>query len=98
MTVNTRFGSVLPIVQRKVQAAGLSVRMGLEDVTGTRAQMVLRFRVPVDRTKDYRLSQALGTLKAWSQTDRAPAATRVTVGGSGKGLARIFRSRDRRRR
>lgn len=87
-----RFDNLLELVGKKARRGGVGVRMGLVNTSGTRAEMTIEAFVPVDRSKRVRLSQKVGNLRSWSQTDTAPTATKVLVGGAGEGTTRVWRA------
>ena len=93
ITLGERWTPMGLVVAEKATAAGLGVRAGLVDdpATSTRASLQVEFYVPVDRTARVRLSYRVGTLRSWALNNVAPTATRVIVGGDGKGASRVYR-------
>jgi hypothetical protein len=88
-TVNARFQPVMELVTA-VDAAGLGIKVGLVDDSSLRATMRVSFFEGVDRSDRVRLSQAMGTLRAWKHANNAPTGTDIIVGGKGQGTARLF--------
>lgn len=94
VSLNERFSNLLTVVTEKCALANLGVRVGLvQNGAGTRADLTTWFFQPQDRSVRVRLSQKIGTLRTWTQSDDAPTATRAIAGGGGKGTTRIFRER-----
>lgn len=88
--VTERFSNLLERATKKCNKAGLGIRMGLQETTGTRARMVVEFFEPRYRQRVI-FSPSIGTLKTWRQMDAVPAATRAFVLGDGKGVDRKIR-------
>lgn len=93
VNLSERFSNLLTVVQSKASYAGLGVRLGLVNRSGTstRADLTLQWYVPADKSNRVRLSHKVGTMRTWKQADTSPTATRAIVGGSGQGTARVFR-------
>lgn len=93
VTFSLRFHNLLNQVLSKCAYAGIGVRVGLNQVadSSTRATLACWFYEPQDRSLRVRLTQEIGTLASWSQSDDAPTATRAIVGGGGTGTQRVFR-------
>lgn len=93
LSLKVRNTNLLEVVTRECRTAGLGVRVGLvsADPDSTTADLTCSFYVPRDRSKDFRISSAAGTLRSWSQSDDAPTATRALVAGGGEGADRMMR-------
>lgn len=87
-----RMDDLLSLVIALAQVGGVSVDVGLVNTSGSRANLEVLIRVPVDRSNVAILSSAIGSLRSWSWERTRPTMTRAIVGGSGAGAARVWRS------
>jgi len=85
-----KFDNLLEFATRKARAGGIGIDIELENITSTRAQLVFRAWVPADLTDRVRLSEKVGTVANWSQTNTAPTATRAIVTGAEAGTSRML--------
>lgn len=92
LSARTRFNNLLELVTKKARRGGIGIDVGLVNNSGTslRATLAVTVYVPVDRSLRVRLSQQVGTLRDWTQTQTAPTVTKAIVGGAGDGTTRVF--------
>lgn len=81
-----RMTSLLDVIRRPAESAGLGFRVG-------QAGAGLRFETfaPVDRSADVRFRAGGGGLAGYTYTRRRATVTDVVVGGAGAGASRLFR-------
>jgi hypothetical protein len=78
--VNSAFSNVLAVVTDAATLGGIGVRCGLVNTTSaTKAALTVEFYEPRDLSTRIRLSQKVGTLRTWKQSDTVPTGTRAII-------------------
>lgn len=91
VSAETRFEPVLEHARKLARLGGVTFSAGQEQDN----RIVCRFRVPVDRSRAVRFSEANGGLASGSYGLSAPTATVAIVGGQGEGTYRNIREYTR---
>lgn len=86
-----KFDNLLDLVTRKARNGGIGVDINLLNTTSTRASLRMTVWVPADLTTRVRLSEKVGNLLGWSQTNTAPTATKAIVTGATGGTGDIYK-------
>lgn len=90
ISARARFDNLLELAAKKAKAGGIGFDVNLVNTSSTRATLTLQFFVPVDRSQRVRLSEQVGTLGSWSQTNSAPTVTKALVAGVGAGTGTSY--------
>lgn len=86
-----KFDNLLDLVTRKARVGGIGVDINLLNISSTRASLRMNVWVPADLTLRVRLSEKVGNLLGWTQTNTAPTATEAIVTGASGGTGDIYR-------
>lgn len=86
-----KFDNLLDLVTRKARVGGVGVDINLVNSTSTRANLRMTVWTPADLTLRVRLSEKVGNLLGWSQTNTAPTATKAIVTGASGGTGDVYR-------
>lgn len=86
---SSRFDNLAEAVESLAVAGGVRL---VGDMVDARPRVSVS--APTDNTGDIRFSTALGNVTSWTTVLAAPRSTRVLVGGSGEGTARVLRERS----
>jgi hypothetical protein len=86
-----KFDNLLDLVTRKARTGGIGVDINLLNSSSTRASLRMTVWIPADLTTRVRLSEKVGNLLGWTQTNTAPTATRAIVTGATGGTGDIYK-------